>query len=93
MSINKKLSNIISKKFAPLKVKAEKRDTGIIKWYINIADIRFEAQSSGDMKEMITRPYALTVWHDFIPMLTFLKEREKEFSEYMQQWKGDNEND
>ncbi|MBO6305439.1 MAG: hypothetical protein J6M62_10250 [Selenomonadaceae bacterium] len=94
MSINKNLSRIISKKFAPLTIKAEKRDNDIVKWYIKISEIEFQAQSSGSIKEVLSHPYALTLWNSeqIIPLLTFLKEREKELSEYMKLWKGNNEN-
>lgn len=87
-----KIQKAINKTYEPLKFKVRHvPDTNIVKWTTQIGGMDFQCQSSGEFEEQVHRPYSLNVWasEQFIPLLTFLKQREEELAGYMELWKGD----
>lgn len=87
--ISKRWSKKVSSLYDPLEIEISPRDDcDIWKWKTTISDVVFECQSSGNLQERLTRPYALSLFEsrDILPVLTFLKEREKDLAEYIEKW-------
>lgn len=90
--ISKRWSKKVSAIYDPLDIEIEPReDCDIWKWKTFIAGVKFECQSSGNLQEQLSRPYALQLWdsRDILPVLTFLKDHEEEFSDYIKKWRNE----
>lgn len=87
--ISKRWSKKVSAIYDPLDIEIEPReDIDIWKWKTFIAGVKFECQSSGNLQEQLSHPYALQLWDSqhIIAVLTFLKEREKDLAEHIEKW-------
>lgn len=90
--ISKRWSKKVSSLYDPLEIEISPRDDcDIWKWKTTISDVVFECQSSGNLQEQLTHPYALSLFEsrDILPVLTFLKDHEEELSDYIKKWRNE----